>query len=289
MADLATEPRWARVNGTFGEDAQLAAAMTSLYIKGFQGDQIGPNSVACMTKHWPGGGPQEHGEDAHFSYGKNQVYPGNNFEYHLIPFKAAIDAGSAMMMPYYGVPVDQTDQNVGMSFNRFVISELLRKEHGYDGVVCSDWGIIEGFSLAGFEIVQPKHWGVEHLSNEDKIVKAINAGIDQFGGDNNGNDLMSAISNGKVTEERLNQSVRRLLKVKFQVGLFDDPYVDEEMAARIVGQESYMKEGATAQRKAMVLLKNTKQILPLDEGIKIYIEQMDRETAAKFCQYCGVT
>jgi beta-glucosidase len=282
MADLATEPRWARINGTFGEDAQLAAAMTSLYIKGFQGNTLGPTSVACMTKHWPGGGPQQDGEDAHFEYGKNQAYPGNNFDYHLIPFKAAIDAGTAMMMPYYGVPVDQTDENVGMSFNSYVVTDLLRKDHAYDGVVCSDWGIIEGFSLAGFELVQPKHWGVDHLSNEDKIVKAINAGIDQFGGDNNGQELLNAVAIGKVSESRLDQSVRRLLKVKFQVGLFDNPYVDEDEAARIVGQASYMKEGSLAQSKAMVLLKNSNNILPLEEGIKIYLEGLDRESAANF-------
>ena len=86
MADLATEPRWARNNGTFGEDAHLSAIMTKAYVLGFQGDSLDKNGVACMTKHFSGGGPQEDGEDAHFPYGKNQVYPGGNFDYHLIPF-----------------------------------------------------------------------------------------------------------------------------------------------------------------------------------------------------------
>ncbi len=286
MADLATEPRWARINGTFGENAELSATMTSAYITGFQGKKLGTNNVACMTKHWPGGGPQAGGEDAHFSYGKDQVYPGNNFKYHLIPFKAAIEAGTAMMMPYYGVPVGQTTQDVGMSFNREIVNDLLRDEFGYNGIVCTDWGILEGFSFVGIEVVEAKDWGVEHLSIEDKIVMAIDAGVDQFGGNNHGKQLLAAIQNGKVTEKRLDQSVRRLLRVKFALGLFDNPYVDEQEAARVVGQESYMQEGAKAQRKAMVLLKNNKTnqgvVLPLPEGIKLYVEAIDPVLASEY-------
>ncbi len=286
MADLATEPRWARVNGTFGENAELAATMTSAYIMGFQGAELGPNSVACMTKHWPGGGPQADGEDPHFSYGKDQVYPGSNFKYHLIPFKAAIGAGTAMMMPYYGVPVGQTTQDVGMSFNKEIVNDLLRVEFGYDGIVCTDWGILEGFSFAGIEIVETKDWGIEHLSLEEKIVKAIDAGIDQFGGNNHGKQLLADIQNGKVTEKQLDQSVRRLLRVKFALGLFDNPYVDEQEAARVVGQEAYMQEGAKAQRKSMVLLKNNKTnkgaVLPLPEGIKLYVEDIDPVMASEY-------
>ena len=105
MADLATEPRWARINGTFGEDADLSARMITAYIRGFQGETLGPHSVACMTKHFPGGGPQKDGEDPHFSFGKEQVYPGHNFDYHLIPFEAAFKAGTAAIMPYYGQPI----------------------------------------------------------------------------------------------------------------------------------------------------------------------------------------
>jgi beta-glucosidase len=286
MADLATEPRWSRINGTFGENAELSARMISIYIKGFQGETLGPNSVACITKHWPGGGPQQDGEDAHFSYGKNQVYPGNNLEYHLIPFKAAIEAGTAMMMPYYGVPMDKTSQNVAMSFNKRIVNDMLRIDHGYEGVVCSDWGIIEGFSIAGFEIVEAKDWGVEHLSIEDKIVMAIDAGVDQFGGNNNVDELLAAVRNGKIAEERLDQSVRRLLRVKFQIGLFENPYVDEDEASRVVGSEAYMNEGAEVQRRSMVLLKNqhvdNRNLLPLSEGINIYIEQIERATAAQY-------
>ena len=145
--DLATEPRWARISGTFGEDAELTAALAVAYIEGFQGPQLGPNSVACMTKHFPGGGPQNEGLDPHFEFQRGQVYPGNNFDYHLIPFEAAIAAGTASIMPYYGVPVDQTDENVAMSFNKAIITGLLREKYGYDGVVCTDWGLITGVQI----------------------------------------------------------------------------------------------------------------------------------------------
>ncbi len=285
MADLATEPRWARINGTFGEDAQLSASMITAYINGFQGDTLGPNSVACMTKHWPGGGPQQDGEDPHFSYGKNQVYPGDNFNYHLIPFESAIQAGTAMMMPYYGIPMGQTKQNVGMSFNKEII-HLLREDFGYDGVVCTDWGVLQGVSFAGIEIVETKDWGVEQLSIEDKIVMAIDAGVDQFGGNSNFKQLMSAIKQGKLSMARIDQSVSRLLKVKFELGLFDNPYVDEKQAKEIVGHPNHVAAGGQAQRSSMVLLKNEPlngtPLLPLTKGIKLYTENIDTQLAANF-------
>jgi beta-glucosidase len=239
-----------------------------------------------MTKHWPGGGPQEDGEDAHFSYGKNQTYPGNNLKYHLIPFEAAINAGTAMIMPYYGVPVGQTSQPVGMSFNHEIIKDMLRNDFNYNGVVCTDWGILEGYSFAGIEIVEARHWGVEHLSVEDKIVLAINAGVDQFGGNNNTRQLLSALENGKLSEDRIDESVRRLLKVKFVLGLFDDPYVEEKLAGEVVGKKSYMDAGKEAQRSSMVMLKNDlindRPVLPLTQGIKLYLEQIDPALASEY-------
>ncbi|MFA5817788.1 MAG: glycoside hydrolase family 3 N-terminal domain-containing protein [Bacteroidales bacterium] len=123
MADLATEPRWGRMNGTFGEDAALSAKLTYAYVKGFQGDSLGSASVACMTKHFSGGGPQKEGIDPHFPIAKGQIYPGKNFRYHLIPFEAAFKAGTAEIMPYYGIPMDQTSENVGFSFNKEIITE----------------------------------------------------------------------------------------------------------------------------------------------------------------------
>lgn len=287
MADLATDPRWARINGTFGEDAKLSARLTAAYIYGFQGDKLDTNSVACMTKHWPGGGPQEKGEDAHFHYGKNQVYPGNNFAYHLIPFEAALKANTAMIMPYYGIAVDQTSENVGMSFNKEIITKLLREEYGYDGVVCSDWGIIEGFSFLGYELVEAKNWGVEKLTVDERIAKVIDAGVDQLGGNMHTRQLLRLVRKGVVSEDRINQSARRLLRVKFELGLFDNPYVDPEQAVEIVNQKKFQEKGKLAQRKSIVLLKNQSnggsgKVLPLKKGIKIYTENINPELASNY-------
>ena len=160
MADLATEPRWARINGTFGEDAELSAQMVKAYILGFQGERLGPQSVACMTKHFPGGGPQKDGEDAHFSYGREQVYPGNNFNYHLHPFESAFEATTAQIMPYYGMPVDTELEPVGFGFNKDVITGLLREKYGFDGVVCTDWGLLTDKHI-GDRVMKARAWGVE--------------------------------------------------------------------------------------------------------------------------------
>src|SRR6476661_5761786 len=157
MADLATEPLWARSNGTFGEDADLAARMTAAYIRGFQGAALGPQSVACMTKHFPGGGPQQDGEDPHFPYGREQVYPGDNFHYHLIPFESAFAAGTAQIMPYYGMPVGTPLEAVGFGFNRDVITDLLREKYGFEGVVCTDWGLITSHEVAG-KVLEARAW-----------------------------------------------------------------------------------------------------------------------------------
>jgi hypothetical protein len=105
QVDLATEPRWPRINGTFGEDAERASRMPAAYIRGFQGEILGPQSVACMLKHFPGGGHQKDGDDPHFAFGREQVYPGDNFDYHLRPFEAAFAAGVSQGTHYYGMPV----------------------------------------------------------------------------------------------------------------------------------------------------------------------------------------
>ena len=168
MADLATEPRWARSNGTFGEDNEVAARLTAAYIRGFQGAELGAESVACMTKHFPGGGPQKDGEDPHFDYGREQVYPGDNFDYHLPPFEAAFEAGTAMIMPYYGMPVGTAHEPVGFAFNKGIITGLLREKYGFDGVVCTDWGPLTDAEIAGTAF-PARAWGVEQLSVPERV------------------------------------------------------------------------------------------------------------------------
>ena len=180
--DLATEPRWARQVNTFGEDAELSGRLGAAYVRGFQGTELGPESVATMVKHFPGGGPQLDGEDPHFAYGREQVYPGGKFELHLSPFEAAFAAGPRQMMPYYGMPIGTEYEEVGFGFNRDVITGLLRERYGFDGIVCTDWGLITDHRSWASDF-PARAWGVEHLTPVERIVKALDAGVDQFGGE----------------------------------------------------------------------------------------------------------
>ncbi|MBC7891391.1 MAG: glycoside hydrolase family 3 C-terminal domain-containing protein [Sphingobacteriaceae bacterium] len=284
MADLATEPRWPRVSGTFGEDAKLSAKMVAAYVRGFQGSTLGPTSVACMTKHFSGGGPQREGLDPHFEFQKGQVYPGKNFDYHLIPFEAAFAAKTAAIMPYYGIPTDQTSENVAFGFNKDIITKLLREKYKFDGVVCTDWGLITDAKMG--PVTWPaRAWGVENLSEEDRVRKVLEAGCDQFGGENRPELVVSLVKKGKVSEARLDQSVRRLLRQKFTLGLFDNPFVDAGKATQIVGRDDFKRAGEAAQRRAMTLLKNDKATLPLATGkFKIYVKNLDPKLAAQYGQ-----
>ena len=289
MADLATEPRWARVNGTFGEDAALSARMLRAYIRGFQGDTLNAQSVATMTKHFSGGGPQKDGLDAHFEYGKDQVYPGNQFSYHLMPFvEGAFPVHTAQIMPYYGIPVGQTSEDVAFAFNKEIITDLLRNEIGFDGVVCTDWSVLTDKTFFGFEFLPSTGWGVDDLSPILRAKKALEAGVDQFGGEADPALIVELVESGQLPESRIDVSVRRLLRDKFTLGLFDDPYVDVEAAERIVGATAFMQAGALAQRKAIVLLKNTDTAqgkrLPVQGRPKLYVENVDSTVAAGFGQ-----
>lgn len=282
QVDLATEPRWPRVSGTFGEDANLTSRMARAYILGYQGDHLDSNSVACMTKHFPGGGPQKEGLDPHFPFQKGQVYPGHNFKYHLIPFEAAFAAHTAAIMPYYGVPMGQTSENVGMSFNKDIITGLLRNTYHFDGVVCTDWGLITDATVMG-ALWPARAWGVESLSPEDRVKKIIDAGVDQFGGENCPELVIKLVKEGRVSQARIDSSVRRLLTQKFELGLFDNPFVDESKVDQVVGNPASLAAGVASQRRAMTLLKNQAKVLPLTPGkLKIYVRNVDPKVAAQY-------
>ena len=285
MADLATEPRWPRINGTFGEDARLSAKLIYAYIRGFQGDSLSSSSVACMTKHFSGGGPQREGLDPHFQFQKGQIYPGKNFNYHLIPFEAAFRAGTAQIMPYYGVPMDQTSENVGFSFNKDIITGLLRDKYHFEGVVCTDWGLVTDVENLVMTFKARAH-GVMNLTPEERMLKIINAGVDQFGGESLTSMLVKLVQDGKVAEERINQSVRRILRDKFRLGLFDNPYVNVDQAVLQVGKKEFKEAGEAAQRKSLVLLKNgmlnQSSALPLKSGLKAYVKGFDKKIAAQY-------
>jgi beta-glucosidase len=281
--DLATEPRWPRICGTFGEDAEVSARLVKAYIEGFQGPELSPNSVACMTKHFPGGGPQKEGLDPHFEFQKGQIYPGDNFDYHLIPFEAAFEAGTAAIMPYYGVPMDQTDENVAMGFNKTIITTLLRNKYGFEGVVCTDWSLITDLKF-GESVAPARAWGVEHLSEAQRALKILEAGCDQFGGETRQDLVVELVQDGLLTEERIDQSVRRLLRQKFQLGLFDNPFVDESRVPVVFGKPDSVETGLASQSRAMTLLKNAENILPLYGQPKVYLKNMDATTAAGYTE-----
>jgi beta-glucosidase len=272
--DLSTEPRWARIGNTFGEDANLTSQMVVAYIKGFQGAEFGRHSVTTVTKHFPGGGAMENGEDSHFTYGKNATYPGNNFEHHLVPFKAAIAAGARQMMPYYSRPIGTEYEEVGFSFNRQIVTELLREELGFEGIVVSDWGLITDTYIAGQEM-PARAWGVESLSELERAARVLDAGVDQFGGEQRTELIVELVETGRIEESRLDRSVRLLLREKFALGLFEQPFVDVEAAKRIVGNPYFVRLGNEAQRKQYTLLTNNDNILPLspdNRTPKFYVE-----------------
>jgi len=282
MADLATEPRWPRISGTFGEDAQLSAKLIKAYVLGLQGNELSAMSVAAMTKHFSGGGPQKEGLDPHFDFQKGQVYPGKNFNYHLIPFEAAFAAHTAAIMPYYGVPTGQTSEDVGFSYNKDIITGLLRNKYHYDGVVCTDWGLVTDANMGSF-VWPARAWGVQKLSKEERVAKIINAGVDQFGGENCPEVIVQLVKEEKISEKRIDESVKRLLRQKFQLGLFDDPYVDVIQSEKIFSDTKGKEEGEASQRRAITLLKNDNKQLPLKAGsLKIYVENVDKKVAAQY-------
>ena len=284
--DLATEPRWSRINGGFGEDAELTSKLVQAYIRGFQGEKLGPESVSTMTKHFPGGGPQLDGEDPHFAYGREQVYPGGNFDYHLEPFRAAIAAGGSQIMPYYGMPIGTRYDEVAFAFNKGIITDLLRGELGFDGIVCTDWGLVTDSTIMG-QPMPARAWGVEHLDELSRVEMILNAGCDQFGGEARPELVVQLVEQGRISEDRIDVSVRRLLREKFILGLFDDPYVDPELAAATVGRTEFLDAGAEAQRRAYTLLINRDQVLPLRKGRRMYLEGVSDEVASRYGEVVG--
>jgi len=303
QADLATEPRWARINGTFGEDAAIASHMVEAYVTGMQNgaDGLNPGSVIVVVKHWVGYGAAKDGWDAHNYYGRYAEFPGNNFDQHIVPFTGAFAAHAAAVMPTYsilqnvsldGKPLEQ----VGAGFNHQLLTDLLRGRYKFDGVVLSDWAITNdcpehcrngapaGSQPSVADIGMP--WGVEELTMAQRFAKAINAGVDQIGGTERADLIVEDVHNGSIAEARVRQAASRILLQKFQLGLFEQPYVDESKAAQIAGNQDFVNEGRAAQAKAVVLLKNapppstSKHLLPAAPKSKVYLYGVAPKAAA---------
>jgi beta-glucosidase len=300
QAGLATEPRWSRINGTFGEDAQLAKRMVQAYIIGFQNGANGLNKESVMTvvKHWVGYGAQPEGFDGHSAYGKYAVFPKNNFAYHIIPFTSAFAANVAGVMPAYpilrglrlnGKPLEP----VGPGFNRQLLTEELRGRYKFNGVIVSDWAVTNdctGPCVEGLPAGQPPTvayigmpWGVENLTRAERFIKGVNAGLDQFGGTEDSDILVEAVKAAKLTEARLEESVYRIMLQKFHLGLFENPYVDAAQAAVVAGNANFVKESLAAQSRALVLLENKKNTLPLGDKIKkLYLYKINPQVARDY-------
>jgi beta-glucosidase len=261
MADLSTEPRWQRIEGTFGENAEWVAKMITEIVLGFQGTKLSGTSVAMTTKHFPGGGAGVGGQDPHFEWGKYEHFPGNMFQNNLIPFKAAIKAGTSAIMPYYSIPQDTKYQKLAYAYNKEVIHDLLRDSLGFKGIINSDTGPIE---------MMP--WGVENLSILERYKKALEAGVNLFSGTGDPSKLLETVKSGAVDMKLVDNSVYRLLMEKFELGLFENPYVDEDAAEKIVGNAKFQASANLAMRKSIVLLRNETKALPLKPTTKIYFE-----------------
>jgi len=303
QADLATEPRWSRINGTFGEDANLAGRMVGAYVAGFQHGTRGVDSVGVQTvvKHWVGYGAARDGLDSHNYYGRFASFPGGNLAYHVRPFLPAFAANVAGVMPTYSILEGATWEGkpiepVGAGFNRQLLTDLLRKRYGFRGIVLTDWAITNdcndrcrggaprGERPSFADLGMP--WGVEDQSMRARFVQAVKAGVDQFGGTERADMLIDAVRGGELTEARLDSSVQRVLAGKFALGVFENPYVEPSDAAHRVGTDAFRTEALDAQRRALVLLENQGRILPLRSktntaALRVYLRGISSEAAAR--------
>lgn len=293
--DLGSEPRWYRISMTFGEGTKLVTDIARAYVDGFQTsegtyeikDGWGFHSVNAMVKHWPSGGPEEAGRDGHWAFGKFAVYPGNNFNEHLKPFTEGafkLDGKTkeaSAVMPYYTISYNQAKDgtNYANGFSKYIITDLLRNQYNYDGVVCTDWGITSDEGATP-DIFAGKPWGVENLSISERHYMVIQAGVDQFGGNNDKGPVIEAYQLGvkehgkSYMRKRFEQSAVRLLKNIFRLGLFENPYLDPQETMKIVGNPEFMKIGYEAQLKSIVMLKNKEKTLPVDNKKTVFIPKV---------------
>lgn len=287
MADLTTEPRWSRAHETFTEDADLMTDIVSYLVRGLQGPvrkdgmSLSPESAVALTlKHFPGGGPQEMGWDPHYTFGKNQTYTDvtgrYGFGYHLKPFRAAIKGGVSSIMPYYGVPINVTYADVkydqlGMAFSKQIVTDLLRKKLRFKGYVNSDSGVIEtrGWGLESYRLNPATD---KPFTPADRISIAIKSGSDVLSEFSVNQTIIDLVEQGKLDERKhINPAVTRLLIEQFQLGLFENPYVDAEAATARIGNLENRALGLDIQRKSVVLLQNRNALLPLKRNAKVYV------------------
>jgi beta-glucosidase len=297
QVDVATEPRWTRNRTTFGEGPQLNASITRSLVLGFQGQQLGPDSIAQTIKHFPGHGPQPFGLDAHNFEGRFTAYPtpGSLFAYHIVPFQAAVDAGASSIMPYYPIPSNElssvqlpTDwwqsptqqfEEVGAAFNKTLITTLLRGYMGFRGYVNTDSGVMCN-PPAGV----CTDWGVESLTVPQRYAKAVKAGVNLFSESQLPQGLIDAVNQGLLTEADLSPSVRFLLTEMFNLGLFENPYVDPGQAQLVARSAGAQMVADQAHRESIVLMRNDRHVLPFTNPVNLYVEVVTTPATAAATQ-----
>ena len=285
MADVLTDPRWFRGQGTLGEDPEFISAAIAALVRGFQGeDGLTADGVALTTKHFPGGGARENGTDPHYAEGRFNIYstPGSLEDYHLPPFQAAVDAGTSSVMPYYAIPSDEKSstpqgrvtefEQVGFAFNREIL-DLLR-QMGHRGYINSDSGVLSKMA-----------WGVEELTTAERVGAAVMAGTDMFADTNDVDSVREAYVKGLFTSERLDEAASLLLEELFALGLFENPYADPEEADRVVANPEAAAAALDAHRRSVVLAKNHDSVLPLTAeslaGKRVYLELFAKDLLVK--------
>jgi beta-glucosidase len=250
MVDVARDPRWGRIAEGNGEDPYLGSVMARAYVEGFQGEDLSdPSSVVACPKHYVAYGGAEGGRD----YNTVDVSERTLRDVYLPPFKSAVEAGAGTLMSAFndlnGVPA---------SGNRFTLTAVLREEWGFEGFVVSDWNSIAELINHGI------------AANAAEAAKeAVEAGVDMdMAGNVYQTYLAQLVKEGKVSEECLDTAVRRILGIKFKLGLFERPYVDPERAGKVIKRKEHVEVALDAARKSMVLLKNEGNVLPLKRNIK---------------------
>jgi beta-glucosidase len=295
QADIGSEPRWPRITATFGSDPVTVSRLAGAYVQGFQGGPSGVtrDGVAAVVKHWVGYGAAPEGYDGHNFYGRAVSMSDGEFARHVGAFDGAFAARAAGVMPTYvivrGPKVNGVElEPVGAGFSKQLLTDLLRRGKGFDGLILSDWAITRDCDAAcrspsaqspqlPASIGMP--WGVEHLTASDRFAKGLDAGLDQFGGVDDPEPLLAAMRAGQIDMARIDASARRILRLKFELGLFEQPFVDPARAAAVLGDPAVRVEAEAAQRAGIVMLRNADGILPLRAGAKLWLHGVDAGAA----------
>lgn len=267
--DLATDPRWLRVDGTFGENVELASEMAAALVDGLQSssgtDGWGSESVAAMIKHWAGDGPGEGGRESHTEAGKYGVYPGGNFDAHAEVFLGAMD--SAAVMTAYSIALDGNgdalfDERVGSAYDP-ARTGMLREN--FTGVVVTDWGVTAGGTTDPDAMIAMA-WGVDDLTVAERHYKILQNGVDMFGGNNAVEPVLEAYDmwqadyeagvNEVDAETRFQETGARVLDMLFRPGLYENAYLDLETSREVVASADKVEAGYQAQLDSVVMLKN---------------------------------